>query len=94
MNLITAIEMAADNDIYEVTLGGAFTRKAAEGGFCIYLDNEEINWLETEEKADDFIKESAIEGSLITTGYGKNSGKKFWQLPEKLQKEVLEKAYN
>lgn len=92
MKSITAIEMATDNDILEITFGSSFTKKSVEGGFCVYQNNEEINWLETEEEADDFIKQSAIDSDLTTSGYGINSGKKFWQLTEALQKEILAKA--
>lgn len=92
MKTVTRIEMANDNDIYDVKFGALLEIKPDGEGFTIYEDGEEINYYHTKQQAEEAITESVVDSQLIVTGYGKHSGRKFWQLPTKIQESVLSMA--
>ena len=92
MREIIGIEMATHNDIYEVTFGSYIEVAALSGGFAILKDGHEADWFESKRDAEDEALDYLIDEMLIITGHGKNSGKKFWQLPENLQNHIEQMA--
>ena len=92
MRKVIYIEMANDNDLYEVSTGGTLTlRKNTEEDFEILLDGEVIDEAYNQKDAETCLLSHAIDNDLIIQGYGRYSGRKFWQLPDALQKEILQR---
>lgn len=91
MKAIKSIEMANDNDIYEVTFEASIQVKPCNtsGGFNIIVNGEESDWREREAPAIEEAKTYMIDDHMIISGYGTNSGRKFWQLPKSIQQEAL-----
>ena len=78
---------------YEVTFGGIIElKKAKEGGFNIWVNGEESDWKDNEQDAIEEAATYIISDDLIIKGYGTHSGRKFWQLPESIQDEVIKMA--
>lgn len=92
MKTITRIEMADDSNAYAVGFGKELSIKQDGDGFSIFEGDEELNYYHTEQQASKAIRESIVDDSLIIKGFGKHSGRKFWQLPEDLKNEILRMA--
>jgi len=85
--------MASSTELYQVIYDGTIgLKKATEGGFNIFIDDEETDWdsdfLDAIEKAREYI----VDDHLIIKGYGTHSGRKFWQLPDNIRLGILGKA--
>lgn len=94
MKIVTGIEMADNFNIYDVSFRGFLE---------IFEDPDEPVWYrirnhEGEEQGNGFVTrkaarqymiEYAVDEDLVITGYGKHSGRKFWQLPEELQSKII-----
>ena len=92
MKKIKSIEMANSNEIYEITYQGNIGVKPnldSDGGFNIFVDGVESDWRENEDEAIADAKTYRVDETLIILGYGTYSGRKFWQLPVKIQASVL-----
>jgi hypothetical protein len=94
MKKVTRIEMADDNNIYDLSFGKELTIKPEGEGFSTFEGNEENNYYHTKEQAEQANAESIIDDDLIITGYGKHSGRKFWQLPESMKAKIRKMANN
>jgi hypothetical protein len=92
MKKVTRIEMADSENIYSIQFGGELTVKPDGNSFTTYEGNHEINTYATEAWAIEANEESIVDDDLIVTGWGEQSGKKFWQLPEKLKAEIISEA--
>lgn len=93
MRQVTRIEMANDNELYEVSTRGQLTvNKLADDDFEILLNGEVIDEACSQQEADDTILEYVVDEYMVVSGYGKHSGCKFWQLPESIQNEVMKIA--
>jgi hypothetical protein len=95
MKIIKSIEMATDELLYGVTLGDELTIiDTNDGYFEIHEDGKCIE--DSSQSAKDaaaWAKEYATDdGNILTRGYGTNSSRKFWQLPESIQNEALKIA--
>ncbi len=88
IKVIKRVEMANDNDIYEIVLGSPLEIIKDDDGFSIIEDDEAIDWRKTHKGAELAAKEWAMRDDLIVTGYGKHSGQKLWKLPDKLLAEI------
>ena len=95
MKRIKSIEMATDDLLLGVTLGEPMTIVDRHNGYFEVHEGDEVvyNTAASVSMAEIWAKEYAIDdGHLLTSGYGTNSGRKFWQLPESVQNEALELA--
>lgn len=94
MRAIKFVEMASTRNIHKVTLGGKLeTKMSPEGdGFAIFEDGEEIDWIPAEEVARAIIARYAIDEELMIDGRGTYAGRRYWQLPRDIQKQVLDIA--
>ena len=89
---IKRIEMANDDSLYEITKGNPITVKYSGGDADIFVSGEEVDTVKPSEVKDALISWMTYGGYLVVSGYGKHSGRKFWQLPDALQTEVLKLA--
>ena len=95
MRVITRIEMANNEDIYNVGTGETLAIVDSKDGYFEVFENNEcildnaISFQEALNCAKEYV---VNDGMIIVTGYGKHSGRKFWQLPKSLQKQVLKCA--
>lgn len=95
MKRVASIEMANDKDIYHVRFHGDIEVSpagGAQGGFDIAIAGEAIDWAEFKEQAAQEAEGYIVDEDLVVSGFGKHSGRKFWQLPQKLQREVIRAA--
>ena len=98
MNEIKSIYMADSNHVYEIDSGQELSiKKNKLNDSIIYevlVDGQETgDYFYKKKYANDCLKEYATDdGRLIVQGYGKHTGRKFWQLPTKLQRQVLKMA--
>lgn len=90
------VEMATNEAIYSMSFGDTYHIEQQVDGWFAFINqnNEIINEYPSKEEAEESMIKWAIDSQLIITGYGKNSGRKFWQLPELLQQEIISKAIN
>jgi len=90
MKQITGIAMASTNDIYKIVTGNnIIIQHENDGTYSIYIDSEILEdniSLMAEARAQAI--NWAIDDDLVITGYGRSSGRKFWQLPAKLQDQI------
>jgi len=89
---VKRIEMANDDSLYDVTKGDPITVKYSGGDADIFVSGEEVATVKPSEVKDALIAWMTDDGDLTVSGYGKHSGRKFWQLPDALQTEVLKLA--
>jgi hypothetical protein len=92
---IIAIEMASDKDIYEVRLGAELSfKKDKDGDYSIFEGNEEMDCGLNLNEAHDWVNDEDViaDPMLVVSGYGKHSGRKFWQLPNAIKRECLRMA--
>jgi hypothetical protein len=95
MKRIKSIEMATNDLLLGVTLGEPMTIVDSRNGYFEVHEGDEVvyNTAASVSMAEIWAKEYAIDdGQLLTSGYGTNSGRKFWQLPESIQDEALKLA--
>ncbi len=95
MKTIKRIEMANNNDIYNVETNQTLTIKQTDDNYYeIYADDELICDNERSlSSAQQFAEEYATDdGNLVIVGYGTHSGRKFWQLDDELQQKILKLA--
>ena len=94
MKNIMSIEMANDNDIHQVSLGDEITiLKSEDGYFEVHDSDIACDNARSYHEAKRWAKEYAVnDGYIIVSGYGKRSGRKFWQLPERMQNKILKMA--
>jgi len=92
--------MANDNDLYDVSLSNTIEIKPAtqadfnQEGFNIFINNEEADCADTYSDAIEEALKYLVDDDLTVSGYGTHSGRKFWQLPESIQEEVVKLASN
>ena len=92
MKVIKSIEMASSEDIYEVRFTGEKLTVSPDsdgGGYDVLLDGEEVFWAPSEAEAVETLVKYAVDDHLIISGYGTYSGRKFWQLPDKIQRTIV-----
>lgn len=91
MRQITNIEMANSKELYCIIFGDTIEIKQESNGkgFDIRIAGEEYDFAESKREANALAKDYIIDEDLIISGYGMHSGRKFWQLPQKLQNEVM-----
>ena len=89
---IKRVEMANDDSLYEITKGDPITVQYSGGNADIFVSGEEVETVKPSEVKDALISWMTDDGDLAVSGYGKHSGRKFWQLPDALQTEVLKLA--
>lgn len=94
MRVIKSIEMANDGDVYDVRMGGVLTVAVSDDGDgCdIIEDGRAVDWAQTSSQAEAIVMARSIDDDLIVSGHGVNSGRKFWQLPEMIKREVVAMA--
>ena len=96
MKRIKRIEMASNDLLYDIDLTGKplTIADSKDGYFEVYEGDECIHdTAASASMAKIWAKEYATDdGHLLVSGYGTNSGRKFWQLPESVQNEALELA--
>jgi len=95
MKRIKRIEMATDELLLGVTLGDLMTIVDSKDGYFEVCEGNECihDTAASASMAKIWAKEYATDdGHLLVSGYGTNSGRKFWQLPESVQNEALELA--
>ncbi len=94
---IEAIVMADDNNVECVEFGEVYTvdnARTAEDKRCIgaYVaydkKGEGVFGAESLDELKEEAHEQCIDDHLVVSGYGRKSGRKFWQLPIKLQNEI------
>ena len=87
MKKIIGIEMADNKNIYEITTVGEIEIKPEPTGigFDIFIAGEESDFGETKKIAKKIARSYMIDDNLLVSGYGKYTGRKFWQLSQKLQ---------
>lgn len=88
---ITRVEMANSNDLYDVATGHEITVTSTpdhEGFYNIIINSEEVDYDSNRSRAVQKAKVLIIDTDLIVSGYGTHAGRKFWQLPEKLQAQI------
>lgn len=90
MRKLKNIEMANDNEIFEMTFDGKIEVKQSEldDGYDVLIDGEEIEWFDNQEDAIAEAEDYTIDDMLIVSGYGTHSGRKFWQLPVSVKNQV------
>ena len=93
MKRIKSIEMATNDLLLGVTLGDLMTIvDSKDGYFEIYEGNECVyDTAASHSMAKHWANVYATDDCYIN-GYGTNSGRKFWQLPESIQDEALKLA--
>jgi len=95
MKQVNGVEMATSTELRNVNLGSEVEIKAyKDGGFHICVDGIEINWANTKEEATALAKVYVIDNHMFVSGYGIHAGRKYWQLPEKIQRQVRKIAFN
>lgn len=98
MNEIKSIYMADNTNVDDIGIGDDFSiKKDKEDNFFIYeilLNGEGTGEIfDTKKEAKEYVKEWATDnGHLIVQGYGTHSGRKFWQLPERIQRQIFKMA--
>ncbi len=95
MKQVKGIEMANSSDLYEVTYSGVIEIKPnSDGGagFDILIAGEEVDYCRTMEEAKETAETYIVDDDLIIAGYGMYAGRKFWQLSQELQNEVINLA--
>ena len=93
MKRIKSIEMATNDLLLGVTLGDLMTIVDSKDGFFEVYEGEECVYdtADSPSMAKHWANVYATYHCYIN-GYGTNSGRKFWQLPESVQDEALELA--
>ena len=66
------VEMANDNDIYDVGFDIEEAQEWAEDGVFVTNFNEWLSW----------------SGEVFLTGYGRNSGRSLWQVNREIQRQA------
>lgn len=94
MKQVNGIEMANSKELYGVDYSGKIEIKPASNGegFELWINGEESDFAETKREANALAKDYIVDSQLIVSGYGTHSGRKFWQLPQKIQTEVIAMA--
>lgn len=89
---ITGVEMASDDQIYTVETGELLTiRKFKIDGeitYRVYLGEEEQDEFSGFRQAQAYRRQMRADKQLLVSGYGKHSGRRFWQLPERIQSKA------
>lgn len=90
MRVINQVYMADNKQLCYVSVGAKIeVKKTVDGCFCVFLDGVEADSFETKQEADMEAKAYIINERLVILGYGEYSGRRFWQLPELIQAEIL-----
>ena len=98
MKIITHIYMANADHICEIDSGEELTIKKnkidSSNIYEMLVDGEASgDWCDTLRDAKQLLKDYATDHGMVTVqGYGTYSGKKFWQLPARLQRQALKMA--
>ena len=93
MREVSAVYMADNNNIEYIRFGKKLDvrRDYAEGDFKITDSKEIISWEWDKQDAINSLEELCTD-DIEVKGFGKWSGRRFWQLPRKLRKKIVKLA--
>lgn len=96
MKEIIRIEMATDTDVYELTFGNILKveKLTGYGGWVVLSGGDEIDWVDSKPKSIKSFKKYIVDDDLIISGYGIQSGRKYWQLPGVIKSKIMKQAFN
>ncbi len=92
MRICKRIEMATKNALYEVSLGELLSYKRNtddnQGGYNIFLDDQEADWAKTKTEAQKIMREYVISSIETHAEFSSFHYTNYYQLPKKIQSQI------
>lgn len=84
---VTQIVMADNHHVDVIVTDGIYTLTKTSGGFNVNGESVDDDYDVIDDARDDMLS-LAINDDTPVTGYGSQSGRKYWQLPIRIQNQV------